>query len=531
MLLTLFGSCRQDSFYEIPEVNITEIRNNISYTHYTKEILEVIKFCKHGHISPEETTNVFRTPIINNQKLFFNDILEQNFINTRIFILEVASRTSYLYNGNYVHHILFDNENFNKRITVNKQTDEEIENDIIQIKSELNDRDMIIVGHIVTHNFGNRYDLLTLLEKICEKHNIYFINPVKELTKLGYNVKNLLMEDGTHYNNAGHEAIKRVYLNFIRIIKIEKLCNANMENQRLFVSSRGLLKSCSFHSLEPHSSCKNDYLYLNEMLVSNKLHDGMSIYVCSELLKWFLVEVLPKIKNKFVLVTGDSDLCVPKEALNNKETSTLINSPYLLKWFAQNTQIQRHEKIVQLPIGLDYHTISNDPNYNWKTDGEGHLPKDQEEILINLRQQMKPFYERAYTIYVNFTLANDRFVQRKKSLEQIPNELLCVNQSFTKRTENWKFLTQHAFVLSPFGLGMDCHRTWEALCLGAIPVIKAPNFQKMFEDLPVLIVNEWNEITRELLDKTIEEFKSKEFNYEKLTLQYWVKMINSYKIF
>jgi len=268
-------------------------------------------------------------------------------------------------------------------------------------------------------------------------------------------------------------------------------------------------------------------MYLGKMLVSGKMFDGMSIYVCSDLLKFFVLQILPQIRNTFVLVSGDSDMCVPKEALTNSESAALINSPYLLKWFAVNTQIQIHEKIIQLPYGLDYHTISNNPNYIWTSDGEGNLPKDQERILINLRQEMKPFYDRTPIIYVNFTPANDRFEQRKNSLAQIPNELLYINQSFTKRTQNWKNTTEYAFVLSPFGMGMDCIRTWEALCLGAIPIVKAPNFKKMFEDLPVLIVNEWNEITRELLDKTIEEFKSKEFKYEKLTLQYWVKMIRS----
>jgi hypothetical protein len=265
------------------------------------------------------------------------------------------------------------------------------------------------------------------------------------------------------------------------------------------------------------------------MLLSSKRFNGMSIYVCSDLLKFFVLQILPKINNKFVLVTGDSDMCIPKEALTNSESATLINSPYLLKWFAQNTQIQRHEKIIQLPIGLDYHTISNDPNcnYNWKTDGEGRLPKDQEGILINLRQQMKPFYDRNPLIYVNFTPTNDRFGQRKNAFDQIPNALLFINQSFTKRTQNWNNITQYTFVLSPFGNGMDCHRTWEALCLGAIPIVKAANFQKMFEDLPVLIVNDWFEITRELLDKTIEDFKSREFKYEKLTLQCWVKLIKN----
>lgn len=301
-----------------------------------------------------------------------------------------------------------------------------------------------------------------------------------------------------------------------------------MENFCYFVCSRGLLKSCNFHSLIPKSSCGNDVLYLGKMLTSGKMFNGMSIYVCSDLLKFFVLQILPKINNTFVLVTGDSDMCVPKEAITNLETSVLINNPYLLKWFAQNTQIQRHEKIIQLPIGLDYHTISNDPNHIWKTDGEGFKPHFQEEVLIGLRQQMKPFYDRKKLIYVNFTTSNDRFGQRGSAFDQIPNNLLAVNQNFTKRTENWRNITHYAFVLSPFGIGMDCHRTWEALCLGAIPILKAPNFQKMFEDLPVLIVNDWSEVTQELLDKTLEDFNIREFKYEKLTLQYWVKLINNF---
>ena len=48
----------------------------------------------------------------------------------------------------------------------------------------------------------------------------------------------------------------------------------------------------------------------------------------------------------------------------------------------------------------------------------------------------------------------------------------------------------------------------------------------MFENLPVLIVNEWTHITKDLLYKTIQEFQLQQFNYEKLTLQYWSSQIN-----
>lgn len=294
-----------------------------------------------------------------------------------------------------------------------------------------------------------------------------------------------------------------------------------MENNCNFVSSRGILKSCDFHSSTPKSSCNNDYTYLIEMINYNKIFDGMSIYVCSDLLKYFVNNILPKIQVTFVLVSGDSDLCVPIEALSQRETIQLINSPYLLKWFAQNTRIQYNDKIVQVPIGLDYHTIFNNPNCNWNLPEECKLPLEQEKILQNIISNSKPFYERIPKIYVNFSTENDRFKQRNISIKTIPNFLMEINQIFTPRTDNWKKMKEYSFILSPFGIGMDCHRTWEALCLGCIPIICAPDFQKMFEDLPVLIINDWSKINEKLLNETIILFKDKKFNYDKLTLQYW----------
>ena len=90
-------------------------------------------------------------------------------------------------------------------------------------------------------------------------------------------------------------------------------------------------------------------------------------------------------------------------------------------------------------------------------------------------------------------------------------------------------MSKYAFVLSPFGNGMDCHRTWEALCLGCIPIVCAPNFTKLFEELPVLNVNDWREVTEELLASTIIKFKNSTFNLDKLLLSNWVKQIKSAK--
>ena len=82
-------------------------------------------------------------------------------------------------------------------------------------------------------------------------------------------------------------------------------------------------------------------------------------------------------------------------------------------------------------------------------------------------------------IYVNFTNENDRFGDRKKSLSTIPKNLLVINNAFVPRTTNWLNIKKFTFVLSPFGNGMDCHRTWEALSLGSIPIIKGNGFSNL----------------------------------------------------
>jgi hypothetical protein len=47
----------------------------------------------------------------------------------------------------------------------------------------------------------------------------------------------------------------------------------------------------------------------------------------------------------------------------------------------------------------------------------------------------------------------------------------------------------------------------------------------LWEQVPVLIVKDWSDITDDLLTRTIADFKDRHFATEKLTLQYWVLRI------
>jgi hypothetical protein len=212
-----------------------------------------------------------------------------------------------------------------------------------------------------------------------------------------------------------------------------------------------------------------------------------------------------------------------------KKTFKLLNSPLLIRWFAQNTQIQQSDKIIQLPIGLDYHTIFSNPNQRWKKNNKPHLPIFQENILFNIIKESLNFLDRKNKIYVNFSKENNRFHDRKKSLQQISKNLLEINNNYDKRTNIWKQMATYKFILLPFGNGMDCHRTWESIALGCVPIICAPNFKKLFDGLNVLIVNDWSEVTEELLNSYLNSIGNNELNNinnEKINLRYWVDKIN-----
>ena len=93
------------------------------------------------------------------------------------------------------------------------------------------------------------------------------------------------------------------------------------------------------------------------------------------------------------------------------------------------------------------------------------------------------------------------------------------------RIDLWREKTRYAFVVSPHGNGLDCHRTWESLVLGNIVIVKRSSLDPMYEGLPVVIVEDWREITSDNLRRWHAEHSSA-FGTpaveERLTNRYWI---------
>jgi hypothetical protein len=299
------------------------------------------------------------------------------------------------------------------------------------------------------------------------------------------------------------------------------------ETQCKYVGSFALLKSATHRSPVPVS----DFGGFNPSWYSN-LYSGCVLHVCPQALSEF-VKFLPEIKVAFKLLTNNSDMTLPDDF---NESQQILNNPFLIKWYAQNC-IGTHEKLVRIPIGLDYHSMRpSGKKLNIWERPEKHLwgfkkyATEQESELISFNKE--PFWTRRIKAYANFQLAlhtrfgEKRYIQDRKDAMKIPLELVDYETTWVYRNVCWSNMAKYAFVLSPQGNGLDCHRTWEVLCLGSIAIVKTSGLDSLFDDLPVWIVEDWSEVTQENMIKKIEEFKVKSFKYEKLTLAYWRNILN-----
>jgi hypothetical protein len=73
------------------------------------------------------------------------------------------------------------------------------------------------------------------------------------------------------------------------------------------------------------------------------------------------------------------------------------------------------------------------------------------------------------------------------------------------------------FVISPEGNGIDCHRHYEALIAGAIPVVERhPLTEQKYAGCPILWTDDYSEITPEYLASVYSEMINKEYDFSHL---------------
>jgi hypothetical protein len=214
----------------------------------------------------------------------------------------------------------------------------------------------------------------------------------------------------------------------------------------------------------------------------------------------------------FILVSHNGDTTFNKDDILKKPKC-------VKKWYGQNINYPNNEEIISLPIGLERYFWSKQ-RYN--LDGFKHK-KIYEHSKLEIKKNK--------LLYVNFNIKTnpkkrgwvaDYFNQHKWAFSRFGG----INGDYELYLKECR---ESKFILCPDGNGIDCHRNWEMLYLGSIPVLNESIFHKtIYGDLPVCIVKEWTDLTENFLEKFYDDLSNKKCNLEKLYFTYWKnKIINN----
>ena len=280
--------------------------------------------------------------------------------------------------------------------------------------------------------------------------------------------------------------------------------------------------------------------YNTNRIAIKAIKNGDVIFINQEWVHW-LHDVAPFIEATanvtLILFDGDSYFCA------GEYQDRLRSLDFVSRIFVPNAC--PHPKVTPLPLGLmdniehpmsdsKYWTIHGDESKVVKVLLEGAKRVNKMGVYCDMNVENNPA-ERLAALDICKRLSETTRVEYKVEMGSL------VGPSSSRVHRPWEEyigdLSKHRFVISPEGKGFDCHRTWESLMVGSIPIVKyTEGMDVVFDGLPVLLVQSWEEVTIEALDdawKKVVNTSARRgvWQYEKLFAPYWVDRIRSTTVY
>lgn len=152
--------------------------------------------------------------------------------------------------------------------------------------------------------------------------------------------------------------------------------------------------------------------------------------------------------------------------------------------------VNRSDYVHPLPIGLEN---------RWRLNNGRTRPFR--------KSQARKQSSRAQLVFAAFTVGTN-------TQERAAARAACIaagipfNESRLTPRQHRKQLLNSYFVISPPGNGSDCHRTWEAIYLGCVPVVLRGSLAEEFiSRLPILAVNDWTKFLDTPKDEMLHQYE------------------------
>lgn len=240
----------------------------------------------------------------------------------------------------------------------------------------------------------------------------------------------------------------------------------------------------------PKVDCSAKSLINKQILEIQKARPSI-IFVYGHDITKFL-ENMHQIDHCFKLITHNSDIGIQPEYTHYADDDKLLS------WFGQNNNTN-HPKITSLPIGI----------------ARKKYPHGDTAVLSTVSRNHK----KTNLVYKNFDISTSPLqrqeidiITRNNNIIMAPKVDICTY---------WNNISQSVFCISPPGNGIDCHRIWESLYLKTIPVVQYHPTLQQFKDLPILFVENWEEVDYNFLQNNINIVRRLAKKHDQLSFEYW----------
>lgn len=173
-----------------------------------------------------------------------------------------------------------------------------------------------------------------------------------------------------------------------------------------------------------------------------------------------------------------------------------------------------HKKVISFPLGVRPHVAMVVAKVLPMLASNSSLTIKRKLLTVNFNTRY--FRESLMLHYQNLFGENNSY--------ELQLDQLTADKAIAARKQYLLQLAASKFVLCPAGLGADTYRMWETLTMGSFPVVEtAPGLDKLFSNLPVLVVYDIFRVTKELLEEAYDCFMrhAEDWKYELLTQPYW----------
>ena len=215
-VVTILGSCRQDSLYK--KFQVTAIRDGLTYPHYANEVLQLVRYCTSKTEIEFSSPYVFRNDCIGAKKISHKKAYK-DFKKTDIFVIEISSLLEYSHNGHFIHHEAFDRpeslkkiglssiEFDHKEIRVTRQRLSDLEPLLSEIVRLIGNTRIVFVSNLSNRTSGGRAELNAFVKQFSEANNCAYFDPSELL--IHYKLEDICKTEPviSHFTERGHELV------------------------------------------------------------------------------------------------------------------------------------------------------------------------------------------------------------------------------------------------------------------------------------------------------------------------------------